>query len=64
LALLQRQVNKSIPIVPVSARYEKNVIKLTSVLRKEVERIRFEEEETRKAKLKELEDENDDEEDI
>jgi GTP-binding protein len=61
LALLQRQVNKSIPIVPVSARYEKNVIKLTSVLRKEVERIRSEEEKIRKAKLKELEDEDEDE---
>jgi GTP-binding protein len=63
LALLQSQVNKSIPIVPVSARYEKNVLKLTSVLRKEVERIRSEEEEIRKAKLKELDD-DDDEEDI
>lgn len=59
LAHLKRQVKESIPIVPVSARYEKNVIKLTSVLRKEVERIRFEEE-AQKAKLKELEDENDD----
>lgn len=62
LALLQSQVNKSIPIIPVSARYEKNVLKLTSVLRKEVECIRAEGEEIRKAKLKELED--DDEEDF
>ncbi|KAI9245146.1 obg family GTPase CgtA [Helicostylum pulchrum] len=54
LALLQSQVDKSIPIIPVSARYEKNVIKLTSVLRKEVERIRAEEEEIKKQKLKEL----------
>ncbi|CAO3621370.1 unnamed protein product [Mucor hiemalis] len=61
LALLQTQVNKSIPIVPVSARYEKNVLKLTSVLRKEVENIRQQEEEIKKAKLKELEDDYDDE---
>ncbi|OAD08521.1 hypothetical protein MUCCIDRAFT_120302, partial [Mucor lusitanicus CBS 277.49] len=38
LAKLQEQVGSSIPIVPVSAKYEKNVLKLTSVLRKEVER--------------------------
>lgn len=55
LAQLQSQVEKSIPIIPVSARYEKNVIKLTSVLRKEVERIRAEEEEIKQQKLKELE---------
>ena len=57
LTLLQNQVNKSIPIIPVSARYEKNVLKLTSVLRKEVERIRAEEDELKKQKLKELEEE-------
>lgn len=60
LALLQKQVKESIPIIPVSARYEKNVIKLTSILRKEVERIRREEEEEiKQARLKELEDEYD-----
>ncbi|KAL7317231.1 GTPase of the mitochondrial inner membrane that associates with the large ribosomal subunit [Mucor circinelloides] len=64
LAKLQKQVGSSIPIVPVSAKYEKNVLKLTSVLRKEVERIRIEEEEIKKAKLKELDDELDDGEDI
>ncbi|KAI8969189.1 obg family GTPase CgtA [Mycotypha africana] len=49
LEQLQAHVKGSIPIVPVSARYEKNVLKLTSVLRKEVERIRaIEIEEARK----------------
>ncbi|CEI99024.1 Putative Obg family GTPase CgtA [Rhizopus microsporus] len=47
LEALQSQV-KNIPIIPVSARYEKNVLKLTSVLRKEVERIRAEEEAIKK----------------
>ncbi|KAI8378604.1 obg family GTPase CgtA [Blakeslea trispora] len=44
LALLQKQVGQSIPIIPVSAKYEKNVLKLTSVLRKQVEHIRSKEE--------------------
>ncbi|ORE11389.1 obg family GTPase CgtA [Rhizopus microsporus var. microsporus] len=57
LEILQSQV-KNIPIVPVSARYEKNVLKLTSVLRKEVERIRAEEEAIKKTLR------NDDEEDF
>ncbi|KAI8080803.1 obg family GTPase CgtA [Gilbertella persicaria] len=47
LTLLQKQVGQTIPIVPVSARYEKNILKLTSVLRKEVERIRAEEEQAK-----------------
>ncbi|KAI7874786.1 obg family GTPase CgtA [Mucor mucedo] len=64
LALLQSQVNKSIPIVPVSAKFEKNVLKLTSVLRKEVERIRVEEEEIKQAKLKALDEDDFDDEDI
>lgn len=54
LQTLQAQVNH-IPIIPVSARYEKNVLKLTSVLRKEVERIRAEEVEAKKALQKALE---------
>ncbi|KAG1145975.1 hypothetical protein G6F37_011110 [Rhizopus arrhizus] len=56
LEMLQSQV-KNIPIIPVSARYEKNVLKLTSILRKEVERIRTEEEAAKKALQEELEDE-------
>ncbi|KAI8379611.1 obg family GTPase CgtA [Radiomyces spectabilis] len=39
---LQAEAN-DIPIIPVSARYEKNILKLTSILRKNVERIRAEE---------------------
>ncbi|KAG0174076.1 hypothetical protein DFQ28_009751 [Apophysomyces sp. BC1034] len=42
LARLQIEA-AGIPVVPVSARYEKNVMKLTSDLRKHVERIRAEE---------------------
>ncbi|KAI9253563.1 obg family GTPase CgtA [Sporodiniella umbellata] len=48
---------KNIPIIPVSARYEKNVLKLTSFLRKEVERIRMEEIEAKKAIQKAIEEE-------
>ncbi|KAL0088899.1 obg family GTPase CgtA [Phycomyces blakesleeanus] len=47
---------KDIPVIPVSARYEKNILKLTSVLRKEVERLRVEDIER---KRKELEDDED-----
>ncbi|KAI7906891.1 obg family GTPase CgtA [Cokeromyces recurvatus] len=43
LRLLQNQVNESIPIIPISARYEKNIVKLTSILRKQVEAIRLNE---------------------
>jgi GTP-binding protein len=55
---LQKLVD-TIPIIPVSARYEKNVLKLTSVLRKEVERIRAIEETERMKRLEE-EDEGED----
>ncbi|KAI8978497.1 obg family GTPase CgtA, partial [Pilobolus umbonatus] len=51
LAKLQEEV-KYIPIIPVSAKYEKNVLKLTSVLRKEVERMRLED--TERKSLEEI----------
>ncbi|KAF7724819.1 hypothetical protein EC973_000704 [Apophysomyces ossiformis] len=42
--LVQLQTEAAgIPVVPVSARYEKNIMKLTSELRKHVERVRAEE---------------------
>ncbi|KAI9486502.1 MAG: obg family GTPase CgtA [Benjaminiella poitrasii] len=50
LTLLQSQVSDTIPIIPISAKYEKNIVKLTSILRKQVENIRLKEEE--EAKLK------------
>ncbi|CAO3641251.1 unnamed protein product [Cunninghamella blakesleeana] len=41
LDILQEKIkNENIPIVPISARYEKNIIKLTSILRKKVEEIK------------------------
>ncbi|OBZ89566.1 GTPase Obg [Choanephora cucurbitarum] len=52
LASLQKQVGQSIPIIPVSAKYEKNILKLTSVLRKQVELIRSKEK-AEKIKLQE-----------
>lgn len=42
LARLQTEFN-DIPIVPISARYEKNILKLTSVMRKLVEQVREQE---------------------
>ncbi|KAI9498237.1 P-loop containing nucleoside triphosphate hydrolase protein [Zychaea mexicana] len=55
LERLQAQVN-DIPIVTVSARYEKNILKLTSTMRKMVEQVRKEEEEAKR--LEELEKED------
>ncbi|CAO3600756.1 unnamed protein product [Absidia cylindrospora] len=48
LAILEEKVRAdNIPVVPVSAKYEKNILKLTAILRKNVERIRQEETEQR-----------------
>ncbi|KAI7858539.1 obg family GTPase CgtA [Circinella umbellata] len=57
LERLQAEVT-NIPIVTVSARYEKNILKLTSTMRKMVEQVRKEEEE--EAKRLELEKEDED----
>ncbi|KAI9307240.1 P-loop containing nucleoside triphosphate hydrolase protein [Cunninghamella echinulata] len=41
LDILQEKIkHQNMPIIPISARYEKNIIKLTSILRKKVEEIR------------------------
>ncbi|KAI9271622.1 obg family GTPase CgtA [Phascolomyces articulosus] len=50
LEQLQEQV-ADIPIVTVSARYEKNILKLTSTMRKMVEKVRNEEEEAKRLAL-------------
>jgi GTP-binding protein len=48
LAKLEDKVRaNNIPVVPVSAKYEKNIVKLTSILRKQVEAIRKQEAERR-----------------
>jgi GTP-binding protein len=48
LAKLEDKVRaNNIPVVPVSAKYEKNIVKLTSILRKQVETIRKQEAERR-----------------
>jgi GTP-binding protein len=48
LAILEEKVrDDKIPVVPVSAKYEKNILKLTAILRKNVERIRQQEVEQR-----------------
>ncbi|KAI8086175.1 obg family GTPase CgtA [Halteromyces radiatus] len=59
LIKLQQSVEKDkIPVIPVSAKYEKNIIKLTSILRKNVEIIRKQEAEQRQREL-DLQQEND-----